>query len=138
MDWIWRLPLQFGYVELLLAQKDLAAALAASDVYLGQTAVTSERTWTGLAHYARARVAAAQNDDAARQRHIATGLHFIQNCHAPIAAWRLHALAGNSEESGNILLGLAQSLAYEPDLSRSFLAAPDVAAVLSRGKPATM
>jgi len=62
----------------------------------------------------------------------------IQNCHAPIAAWRLYALAGNSEKSGNILLELAQSLAYEPDLSRSFLAAPDVAAVLSRGKPATV
>jgi hypothetical protein len=138
MDWIWRLPLQFGYIEFLLAQKNLAAALGASDVYLGQTAATSERTWTGLAHYARARVAAAQNDGAARQRHIATGLHLIQDCHAPIAAWRLHALAGDSEKSANILLELAQSLAYDPDLSRSFLSAPDVAAVLSRGKPATV
>src|SRR5262249_980065 len=110
----------------------------ASDEYLGQTAATSERTWTGLAHYARARVASAQNDDAARQRHIATGLHLIQDCHAPIAAWRLHALAGNLEKSGKILLELGQSIWYEPDLSRSFLAAPDVAAVLSRGKPATV
>ena len=138
MDWIWRLPLQFGYVELLLAEKDLAAALEASDVYLGQTTATSERTWTGLAHYARARVAAAQNDDAARQRHIATGLRLIQDCHAPIAAWRLHALAGDSEKSGNILLELAQSLATEPDLSRSFLSAEDLAAVLIRVKPATV
>jgi hypothetical protein len=83
-------------------------------------------------------VAAAQDDDAARQRHIATGLRLIQDCHAPIAAWRLHALAGNSEKSGNILLELAQSLTYEPDLSRSFLAAPEVAGVLNHGKPATV
>jgi hypothetical protein len=83
-------------------------------------------------------VAAAQNDDAARRRHIASGLRLIQECHAPIAAWRLHALAGNADKAENILLGLAQSLAYEPNLSRSFLAAPDVAAVLRRGKPATV
>jgi hypothetical protein len=137
MDWIWRLPLQFGYVELLLAQKDLAAALGASDVYLEQTAATAERTWTGLAHYARARVAAAQNDEVSRQRHIATGLDLIRDCHAPIAAWRLHAVAGDFEKSGKILLELAQSLASEPDLSSSFSTAGEVAALLGRGKPAT-
>jgi hypothetical protein len=83
-------------------------------------------------------VAAAGEDDETRERQIAVGLRVVESCHAPIEAWRLHALAGESEKSGSILRELVGSLADEPDLSKSLLASPQVARVLSRGKPTTV
>ena len=145
MDWIWRLPLQFSYVELCLARKDVQAAIHAADLFLSQTARTAEKTWTGLAHLARAKVAELQKDDRGARLEIAEGLRIIEECEAPLAAWRLHAFAARTLGANkhlviarNIVQGLANSLTEEQDLQRCFLSAPDVAALVGSGLKATV
>ena len=135
MDWIWRLPLQFSYVELCIARNNMGRAVRAADLFLSQTARTSEYTWIGLAHLARARVAALQNDSGRMRSELEEGLRATEARDAPIAAWRLHAFAARSgladhmADAQKIVRGLAKGLADAPELLSCFLSAPDVAAL---------
>lgn len=143
MDWIWRLPLQFSYVELCLARNDIGAAIRASDLFLTQTARSSEQTWIGLAHLARARVAAFHNDGDRLQTELGKALRVIEAHDVPLAAWRLHAFAAQLGMAGHLVKGreivrrLANGLAEDQELLSGFLSAPDVSALVGSGRHAS-
>ena len=129
MDWIWKLPLQLGFTELCLAEGDCNAARGESERFLTLAAATAECTWTALAHHARARVAILERDSLCARREIALGLAAIEGREAPLAAWRLHALAGDAlddpshqAQAGAAILQLAGSLATGDPLRECLLA----------------
>jgi hypothetical protein len=139
MDWIWRLPLQFNYVELCLARQEIDAALSASELFLSQTARTAEKTWNALSHLERAKIAALQRDAERLQSELAAGFQLVETNDIPLAAWRLHAVAahslGSPEHLGKaqaIVSKLAASLGQEAELKQCFLSAPEVTAIASR------
>jgi hypothetical protein len=137
MDWIWRMPLEFATTDLFLAQGN-SAAVAASERFLKSTSVTAERTWRALAHHQRALVALNQDDRKSADIAVAEGLYLVETCEAPLAAWRLHALAGriwsdeaHRAQSRSVIRKLADSLAQDDPLRRQFLTAAPVVAILS-------
>jgi hypothetical protein len=138
MDWIWRMPLQLGIAELSLAGEDIELSRRESELLLEITSATAERTFTALAHHACARAAIARRDDGAAQRHIADGLSCIEGYEAPLAAWRLHALAGahfrdvaHIGHARKVIRRLADSLDSDDPLRESFLRSNGVAAILN-------
>jgi hypothetical protein len=144
MDWIWRLPLQFNYVELCLTRRDFDAAVEASELFLVQAGRTAEKTWTVLAHLTRAKIAAIQQEKTRFEREIAAGLELVETHNVPLAAWRLHAFMAQTlgsfehrERALQIVRKLADSLEAESELKRCFLSAPDVATVVGVGRQAT-
>jgi hypothetical protein len=130
MDWIWKLPLQLGFTELCLAEGDRNGARRESERFLKLAAATAECTWTALAHHARARVAILERDSLCARREIALGFAAIDGREAPLAEWRLHALAGDLLDDPSLLaqartaiLQLASSLAAGDPLRECLLAA---------------
>ena len=128
MDWIWKMPLQFGFTELCLSENNVRAARKEADVMLSVVSTTAERTWIGLAHYLRARVSIAEGNDHDARSEVVQGLAAIEGWEAPVAAWRLHSLAariqlggGHREEAQRAILGLARSLPDEDKLKVDFL-----------------
>jgi len=144
MDWIWRLPLQFNYVELCMTRGNLDAAVEASELFLSQAARTAEKTWTVLAHLARAKIAAIQQEKKRFERETEAGLELVEVHNVPLAAWRLHAFMAQTlgsfehrEKALLIVRRLADSLESESELKQCFLSAPEVAAVVGSRRQAT-
>jgi hypothetical protein len=122
----------------------MAAARTEAERFLSVTLATAERSWQALAWEANARVAMAQLDlDRARDC-IAKALSTMEGFEVPLADWRVHATAAdldrasdNSESADNhrelssaTILKLADSLAAEEPLRKTFLFAPSVRRVL--------
>jgi tetratricopeptide (TPR) repeat protein len=143
-DWYFRMLLESNLTELWLAKGDLAAARTEAERFLSVALATAERTWQALAWEANARVAMAQLDlDRARDC-IAKGLSTIEGFEVPLAAWRVHATAAelyraddNGESADHhceltraTIVNLADSLAVEEPLRKTFLSAPSVRKVL--------
>jgi tetratricopeptide (TPR) repeat protein len=144
MDWIWKMPLLFGMSEMHLAAQDLESARQAADELVAVSSQTKECTWTALAYYARARVAQAQEEAPAGLELISKGLETIACREAPLAEWRLHALAAELSGDANHLLHartviqkLAASLTSEDGLQMCFLSSPQVAQVMSDARCST-
>jgi DNA-binding winged helix-turn-helix (wHTH) protein len=128
MDWIWQMPLQLGLTELALARGDLSAARREAELFLSITAKTAERTWIALAHYARASVALAEHDRVGARLEVSKGLAVIEGYEAPLAAWRLHALAARIDSGSQhqqraeaVIRELAETLPDDDDLRDSLL-----------------
>ena len=143
-DWYFRMLLESNLTELWLAKGDLAAARTEAERFLSVALATAECTWQALAWEANARVAMAQLDlDRARDC-IAKGLSTMEGFEVPLAAWRVHATAaelyraGDNGESADhhceltraTIVKLADSLAVEEPLRKTFLSAPSVRKVL--------
>ncbi|MBZ5725239.1 MAG: AAA family ATPase [Acidobacteriia bacterium] len=128
-DWFWKLPLQLGLTELFLASGELQAAREEAERFLTLASETAECTWRALAHHARARVAILERDPLGARREIARGLEAIEGREAPLAAWRLHALAAevmgepsHLAQARAAILRLAGSLAADDPLRACLLA----------------
>lgn len=93
MDWILRLPLQLGMVDLHLAYGDLEGARAEADLFQHAAAPTAEPTWKALAHLAMARVAIASGEMALARREVREGCLQVERRDAPLAQGPLHELA---------------------------------------------
>jgi tetratricopeptide (TPR) repeat protein len=144
MDWYWRMQLQSSLTELWLAKGALKQARIEAEGFLQVTLATAERTWQALAWETNARIAMAELDlDRARDC-ITKALSTMEGFEVPLAAWRVHATAAelyrasdNSESadrhrelSRETILKLADSLATEETLRKTFLPAPSVRRVL--------
>ncbi len=143
-DWYCRMPLQSGLTELWLAKGDLPQARTEAERFLQVTQATAERTWQALAWEANARLAMAEVDLERTRDCIAKALSTMEGFEVPLAAWRVHATAAelcrgrkNSESSEHhhqlsraTILKLADSLAAEEPLRKTFLSAPSVRKVL--------
>src|SRR5262249_11235637 len=127
-----------GITELSLVGGDIDLAHRESELFLEITSETAERTFTALAHQACARVAIARGDMGAARRHIADGLSCVDGYEAPLAAWRLHALAGAAfgdtaqiARARSVIRQLADSLDSDDPLRESFLGSEAVGAILN-------
>jgi tetratricopeptide (TPR) repeat protein len=113
MDWIWRVPLQFAFTELWLRQSDAVKARREVAEAIDAAEATPEKTWRGLARWYAARVSVAEGDlDSAREE-VGRGLAITEGCDAPLARWRLHALAqeiSGYEAAGTKAAGLMRIL----------------------------
>ena len=148
IDWYWRMQLQSGLTELLLAKKDLKLARSEAERFLEVTLATAERTWQALAWEANARVAMAQLDTSRARECVTSALSTMEGFEVPLAAWRVHATAaelyggGESSEAAEhhrelsraTILKLADSLPAEEPLRKTFLSAPSVRQVLGNGE----
>jgi tetratricopeptide (TPR) repeat protein len=144
LDWYWRIQLQSSLTELWLAKEDLKQARIEAERFLQVALATAERTWQALAWETNARIAIAELDlDRARDC-TAKALSTMEGFEVPLAAWRVHATAAelhrasDNIESANhhrelsraTILKLADSLATEEPLRKTFLSAPSVRKVL--------
>ncbi len=95
MDWIWRMPLAWGFVGLELAEgrDEVAAAHAHRLLQLAQA--SGERTWLALGHAALARVAIRQQRWKAAEQQLSRASDIVAAGDLPLAAWRVHALAAD-------------------------------------------
>jgi DNA-binding winged helix-turn-helix (wHTH) protein len=131
MDWIWKLPLQLGLTELCLAEGNLEAAHREAEGFLALASATDECTWKALACYAGARVAIAGQDAARAEREITKGFAAIGDRAAPLATWRLHAIAAevfgdhsHMARAQHVMTRLAVSFPAGDPLRESLLASP--------------
>jgi tetratricopeptide (TPR) repeat protein len=143
--------LESALTELWLAKGDLAQASVQGERLLEFTLGTGERTWQALAWNANARVATAKGDLARAEECIVKASAMTEGFEIPLAAWRVHATAaalcdrmGNGESANRhqqlsraTILKIADSLAPEEPLRKTFLLASPVAEILgsfARGK----
>ena len=91
LDWYWRLPLEWGKVNLLIASGDRSAALARAQYLCDLAAQTSERMWQALAWEAHARAALAFGDIAAAIDHVAKAVAACADVQIPLAELRVQA-----------------------------------------------
>jgi tetratricopeptide (TPR) repeat protein len=143
-DWYCRLLLESGLTELWVAKGDMAQARPQAERFLQVTLATAERTWQALAWNANARVAITEGDLERAEECVAKAVGTMQGFAVPLAAWRVHATAaelcvrtgnrGLAERHRDLsratILTLADSLAAEEHLRKTFLAAPAVSSVL--------
>jgi len=149
LDWWWRMPVESGFTELWLAKGDLAQAHPQAETFLTAALATVEHTWQALAWEANARVAMAAQAWNRAEECIANALSAIEGFEVPLAAWRVHGTAaelyaragdGDSaqhpaaehqrELSRTTILKLANSLAAEEPLRKTFLSAPAVQQII--------
>jgi tetratricopeptide (TPR) repeat protein len=93
MDWYWRLPLEWGMVNLLMATADNAGAQVRAERYVMLAEATDERMWQSLAWETRARVALAQGVPAEAVEYIVKAQAASKAFETPLADWRVHDTA---------------------------------------------
>lgn len=134
LDWYWRLPLEWGRVNLLIAGGDRSTTLARAKHLCDLAAQTSEHMWQALAWEARARAALAFGDVAAAIDHVAKAVAACAGVQVPLAELRVqatsaiaYAAAGDTasatwhaRQGETIRKQLAQSLSEEHPLRRQF------------------
>jgi DNA-binding winged helix-turn-helix (wHTH) protein len=138
--------------ELWLAKGDLAKASVQGERLLKISLETEERTWQALSWDVNARVAMAEGNLAHAEECIVKASATMEVFEIPLAAWRVHATAaalcdrmgsvGSAERHRQIsratILKIADSLAPEEPLRKTFLSAAPVAEILrtsARGQP---
>jgi len=143
-DWYRRIMLESALTELWLARGDLQQASSHADQLVSITHATAERTLQALAWEVTARIAVAGHDLGKARDCINQALLRMEGREVPLAAWRVHAtgaelstLMGNNElaeyhcQLGRAtILKIANSLASEDPLRKTFLSAPPVRRVL--------
>jgi DNA-binding winged helix-turn-helix (wHTH) protein/tetratricopeptide (TPR) repeat protein len=134
LDWYWRLPLEWGWVNLLIASSDRSATRARAMRLCDLAAQTSERMWQALAWEARARAALAFGDMAEAIDHVAKAVAACAGTQVPLAELRVqataaivHKAAGDTEsarqhtrQGETIRAQLAGSLAQGHPLRQQF------------------
>jgi tetratricopeptide (TPR) repeat protein len=145
MDWYYRMPLELALTEVWLGKKDLIRARQEAELFLNSATATAERTWQALAWEVNARVAMAEIDLKRAQDCVSRALGAMQGFEVPLAGWRVHATAAevsqravdtessqrHREISRVAILKLANSLAPEDPLQKTFLSALSVTKILA-------
>jgi hypothetical protein len=143
-DWYFRMLLESALTELALAKGDRPEARQHAAQFLKVTQATAERTWQSLAWATNARIAMEDSDPTRAEDLIRNALATIDGFEAPLAAWRVHAVASELYERGDnrglaehhrelsraTILKLANSLSTEEDLRQTFLRAPLIAPLM--------
>lgn len=146
MYWNLHLPLSQGLAECALAEGDLEAARAQAERLCEMAGRPRERGYLAAGHALLAELALCAGEQGRAQGAIERALAVLDGAEAPLAAWRIQALAARIHEhrgakararqswsqSAEIIVRLADSVGTHPALRDSFLAAPPVCAVLSR------
>jgi DNA-binding winged helix-turn-helix (wHTH) protein len=91
LDWYWRFPLEWGWVNSLIASSDRSATLARAKHLCDLAAQTSERMWQALAWEAHARAALAFGDMAEATDNVAKALAACAGVQVPLAELRVQA-----------------------------------------------
>jgi DNA-binding winged helix-turn-helix (wHTH) protein len=147
--WYWRLFQRWTLADLWLARGELGRARQEGRLMVVGASATAERTWQGLAWDVNARIALAGDDPRQARDFIEGGLAAIDGVEAPVAAWQIHATAGEVFEalgetgsahshwksSRDIVLRLAASLETYEASRRTFLTSPRVTRVLASAAP---
>jgi tetratricopeptide (TPR) repeat protein len=95
LHWYWRLQAQLGLAEVWLAEGRLPNARSEAASLLKAALKTSEHTLLALAWEINARVAMATYQQQAAHGFIQNALNILERSHVPLAAWRVHATAGD-------------------------------------------
>ncbi|GGF32151.1 hypothetical protein GCM10011611_42880 [Aliidongia dinghuensis] len=96
MDWYWRLALEWGMVNVLIAVGDHPTALLRAERLCDLAAQTDERTWQALAWEARARAALSSGEAEEAGGHVERALAACQEVQVPLAEWRVHATCASA------------------------------------------
>lgn len=115
LDWYWRLAMEFGWVNLSLAEGNVVAAQEHAEELVGLAEQTDERTWRALAWDALARVAIARDAPAESLRHVASALDVSEGFETPLATWQVHETAAAAYAA----LDDAENAAKSTELSAS-------------------
>ncbi|MBL8233735.1 MAG: AAA family ATPase, partial [Bryobacterales bacterium] len=132
MDWIWQMPLQQGLAELHLASGDPERSQREAARFLEVAEAAAEPTWRALSHLSLARAALILDQQSAFENEVYTGLAAIERHDAPLAEWRLRALAAQLDPDGkhrDCALAILDRLTAQPlsqDLTSSLLRSPEV------------
>jgi len=146
-DWYTRMILESGLTEVELGTGDLPRGRAQAERFLEITLRTAERTWQSLAWEANARAAIAQQDFSHAKDCVAKALSTMEGFDVPLAEWRVHATAGklyarmgkselaqgHRKLSSAVISRIANSMAPDEPLRKTFLSAAPVREVLGLG-----
>jgi hypothetical protein len=109
LDWYWRLPLEWGMVNILISMGDLPAATDRAERLCDLAMQTDERTSQALAWEARARVDLALNKTTEAIGHLVNALSAGAGPQIPLANWRVHATCAVAHRASG---DLAQARAH--------------------------
>jgi DNA-binding winged helix-turn-helix (wHTH) protein/tetratricopeptide (TPR) repeat protein len=91
LDWYWRLALEWGMVNVLIAVGDHPTALLRAERLCDLAGQTDERTWQALAWEACARAALSCGEAAQAIDAVGKALAACEGGQVPLAEWRVHA-----------------------------------------------
>jgi DNA-binding winged helix-turn-helix (wHTH) protein/tetratricopeptide (TPR) repeat protein/energy-coupling factor transporter ATP-binding protein EcfA2 len=126
LDWIFRMPFRHARAELYLARGCTTDAAREALILRDLASSSGQRTYLTLAHTSLARAALAAGNPLQAQRHIADARLALEGAEAPLAEWRLHALAASLAHSrGDSSEALSHRHAAASSLTRLAASLPD-------------
>ncbi|HKA17048.1 MAG TPA: AAA family ATPase [Blastocatellia bacterium] len=93
MEWIFRLPLQYGLSQCLLGLGDVDQAREAARALCEAAGLPGERTYVALGHQMLAEIALSADELNRGEHEIAHALETLKGASAPLADWRVHETA---------------------------------------------
>jgi DNA-binding winged helix-turn-helix (wHTH) protein/tetratricopeptide (TPR) repeat protein len=137
IEWILRLPMQYGLSQSLLGQGELTRARQEAETLCELASLPGERTYVALGRKTLAEIALAEGELAKAEEEIEQALGALNGSDIPLAEWRVHATAaavyakaGQAAEAAqhwtkrsDVLRKLADSLDESDDLRVSLLSA---------------
>jgi DNA-binding winged helix-turn-helix (wHTH) protein/tetratricopeptide (TPR) repeat protein len=96
LDWYWRLALEWGMVNVLIAVGDHPTALLRAERLCDLAAETDDRTWQALAWEAHARAALSGGDVTKAIDAVGNALAACEKAEVPLAEWRVHATSASA------------------------------------------
>jgi DNA-binding winged helix-turn-helix (wHTH) protein/tetratricopeptide (TPR) repeat protein len=137
MEWIFRLPLQYGLCRSLLGIGELDRARKAAEALCEDAMLPGERTYVALGHQTLAEIALVTDEQNRAAQEITHALEVLKGGSAPLAEWRVHETAaqvceriGHTDTAvqhrasrANVLQRLAESLDESDELRSSLLTA---------------
>jgi predicted ATPase len=144
LHWIWRMTAQLGQSNVWLKSGNISNARLEADGFLESALSTADPHLQALAWEMKTRVAMAQKDWMGAREYVQQALAIVDKFKVPVAAWQVHATAwrlyrqakehkaaeANRALAEACILEIANSLADDEELRRSFLSARPVARVL--------
>jgi DNA-binding winged helix-turn-helix (wHTH) protein len=144
IDWWCGLYMESALTELWIDKGALPRARTQGERFLHRALATADRTFQCWAWESSARIAMMEGDRERARECIARALSTMEGFEVPLAGWRVHAtaaaldeMAGNGksakhhlELSRSTILKLADSLAADQPLRKTFLSAPSVSRIL--------
>ena len=148
LSWHRRLFARLGLAEIWLAAGDLPRAVRSADGLVEDVLACGDDYLRARAFEMGARLTLKTGHRDHAERHVLQALQAVTASDVPLAAWRVHATAGDVYEPSDrstsnahrlrakaVVLQLADSLDEVDVLRRSFLTAPAVCRVLEAGVP---
>jgi DNA-binding winged helix-turn-helix (wHTH) protein/tetratricopeptide (TPR) repeat protein len=101
LDWYWRLPLEWGMINVLIAERNHPEALARAKHLCALVEQTDERAWQAFAWEARARAALSCGEASEAVDNAANALTACEGVTVPLAEWRVHATSAVVYQAAN-------------------------------------